>query len=126
MSNFKIRAHHGLCIRFFEGVGYSDEFIKNMADIVNRLSDNPVIEIIRDEDLVCKCCPNNINGSCKDNSLVLSYDKRVLEECNLKSGISIHWDEYQKIIDKNIIKTNKLQNICIGCQWIDICKSKIN
>ena len=32
MSSFDVRAHHGLCMSFFEGKGYSDSFTANMAE----------------------------------------------------------------------------------------------
>ena len=38
-----LRAHHILCILQFRGYGYSDEFIKNMQNIMNRLKIEPII-----------------------------------------------------------------------------------
>ena len=34
MSSFKIRPHHGLCTAFFEGKGYSGDFVRNMANVL--------------------------------------------------------------------------------------------
>ncbi len=31
MSVYKIRAHHGVCLYFFQGKGYSGEFVENMS-----------------------------------------------------------------------------------------------
>ena len=31
MSVYSIRAHHGMCLYFFQGKGYSGEFVENMA-----------------------------------------------------------------------------------------------
>ena len=64
MSNIKLRAHHGLCIAFFEGKGYDDNFIRNMKNIIATLTQNPNVTIVADEDIVCVACPNNNNGIC--------------------------------------------------------------
>lgn len=34
MTEIKLRAHHLLCMRFFEGRGYSEAFVQNMAQVL--------------------------------------------------------------------------------------------
>ena len=34
---YKIRPHHGLCIAFFEGKGYSPEFVRHMEQTIANL-----------------------------------------------------------------------------------------
>ncbi|HEZ7990826.1 MAG TPA: hypothetical protein RWO66_07705 [Ruminococcus sp.] len=36
-SEIFLRPHHGLCIGFFEGKGYSDEFTANMSAVIEKL-----------------------------------------------------------------------------------------
>ena len=39
-----IRAHHGMCVAFFQGKGYSSEFTYHMSKIIEQLekkSNNP-------------------------------------------------------------------------------------
>lgn len=53
MSECKIRFHHGLCIGFFEGKGYSREFTENMTDVIEFLNrENPVTEITLKSDMI--------------------------------------------------------------------------
>ena len=67
MQRFLIRPHHMLCLQFFEGKGYSDEFITNMADIKNILDrENPYVEIVSGVDDLCVKCPNCIGENCKN------------------------------------------------------------
>lgn len=43
MSVYKIRAHHGMCLSFFQGKGYSGDFVENMARMKAILAENPEI-----------------------------------------------------------------------------------
>ena len=36
-SPLPLRAHHGMCLAFFEGKGYSDGFTAHMRDILHSL-----------------------------------------------------------------------------------------
>ena len=35
-----IRAHHFLCMQGFQGYGYSEDFIRNMAGIIEYIREN--------------------------------------------------------------------------------------
>lgn len=43
MSVYKIRAHHGMCLPFFRGEGYSGAFVENMTRMKKILEENPEI-----------------------------------------------------------------------------------
>ena len=43
MSVYKIRAHHGMCLSFFQGKGYSGDFVENMVRMKAILAENPEI-----------------------------------------------------------------------------------
>lgn len=51
----KLRAHHLICLLGFRGLGYSPEFVENMARIADQLRSFPhtVIEIVRRPDDIC-------------------------------------------------------------------------
>lgn len=36
-----LRPHHGLCIHFYEGKGYNEEFTKKMDALINQIQRNP-------------------------------------------------------------------------------------
>ena len=58
-----LRPHHGLCIQFYEGKGYSEEFTKKMDELVNLIQLTPMmpIQLHIDVDVLCNSCPNNID-----------------------------------------------------------------
>ncbi|MBR2177092.1 MAG: DUF1284 domain-containing protein [Clostridia bacterium] len=121
-NNIPIRPHHSLCIAFFEGKGYSAEFIKSMTDIIKMLeADDPALTVSRECDIVCASCPHNISGICCTDEKVHSIDCRCLEEYGLNFGDVLHWSELKRLADKNIISCQKLKTVCGQCQWQDIC-----
>ena len=59
-----LRAHHGLCLCFFRGKGYSEEFVRNMTDVVNMLRSDPYVTVTCQADVICRACPGNLDGKC--------------------------------------------------------------
>lgn len=121
MSGFNVRAHHGLCMSFFEGKGYSDSFTANMAEKKMLLEKDPIVKIVDCADEVCKACPHNDGGVCSSLGKVAGYDSAVLERCGIKSGTELHWKEFSKLVHDNIIGAKKLSEVCGDCQWYSIC-----
>ena len=120
-ADFEVRAHHGLCIRFFENKGYSDDFSANMAKVIGKLSKNPDVKIVKKADVICSKCPNNQSGVCKDLPKVNGYDSEVLAFCGLQSGDVLPWNSFQKIIFERILNVNKFSAVCSDCCWAEIC-----
>jgi hypothetical protein len=53
----------------FQGYGYSEDFSKNMAEVIEILQNFPEheIEIVAETDSICTCCPYNINEKCQES-----------------------------------------------------------
>lgn len=69
----KLRAHHGMCLAFFEGKGYSAGFTAHMAWILEYLEqENPTVTVVAEADCICGGCPNLANGICESADLVQS------------------------------------------------------
>lgn len=125
MSEYKIRFHHGLCIGFFEGKGYSREFTENMTAVREMLDlENPEIEITLNSDIICRKCPNLKDGICRSNGKVSRYDRKVMELCGISDGERIKWNDFQKKVSDRIISVGKLGEVCSDCQWLYICEKK--
>jgi len=118
----KIRAHHGLCMFYFKGKGYSSEFVKNMTDFKNILDNNPHILITGKADAICFKCPNNINNRCTTEEKVSYYDSQVLLRCNLSDGDILPYQELRNLILHNIILPGKREEICGDCSWTMLCR----
>ena len=62
----KLRAHHGMCLAFFEGKGYSAGFTAHMAQILEYLEqENPTVTVVAEADCICGGCPHLANGICE-------------------------------------------------------------
>ena len=79
----KLRAHHGMCLSFFRGKGYSEGFTAHMAKIKEELESDPaqLIEIVQTMDVICVACPHNKQGVCDTQEKVERYDAAVLRYC---------------------------------------------
>ena len=75
---YRIRAHHGMCFFFFQGKGYSGEFIENMRRMKRKLEQNPEVVLLAEPDDVCARCPNNLGGVCASSEKTKRYDTQVL------------------------------------------------
>lgn len=123
MNDFKfsLRAHHGLCLSFFRGKGYSKEFVENMTDIKTALSSDPLVKIVTETEDICCCCPNNINGKCTSFQKVLRYDNDVLSACGLHSGTVLPYSAFEKLVREKILQPGLREKICGDCQWSSLC-----
>ena len=123
MSDFKytIRGHHGMCLAFFHGKGYSKEFVDNMTAIKEDLKSDPLVKIVRETEDICACCPNNINNKCQSFYKVLRYDNEVLKACGLKSGDVLPYSAFEKLVKEKILVQGFREKICGDCQWSSIC-----
>ena len=122
MSEFLIRPHHMLCLQFFEGKGYSESFVKNMMGIKETLEkENTVVKIVDCADDICAGCPNNIGGKCKQEDSVRLHDQRVYRQVMDHVGNRAEWDDIVKAVRENIIEAGKVKEVCVECQWSEIC-----
>lgn len=122
MNRYKIRAHHGMCLGFFEGKGYSDVFTVHMGNIKRELEHNPRIHLVNQADEICKYCPNNKDDICECYDKVLHYDDEVLLLCGLEADTEIEWKQFSSLVEEKIIKTGKRMDICGDCEWNSICQ----
>lgn len=121
---YTIRAHHGMCFAFFEGKGYSNEFVRHMGRMKELLGKNPLIRVVNYGDQVCSQCPNNHGGECDKPDQVAGYDNQVLALCGLTPGAVLTWTDFSDKVSRKILKARKRGGICGDCQWNDICSSQ--
>lgn len=118
-----LRAHHGMCLAFFIGEGYSSSFVENMKKQKTFLdTEDPAIEIVCEADSICLGCPNNQEGVCTSIGKVQTYDSLVLAYCKLENHSQLKWSTYQKIVRNNILDAHKREAICGDCSWNSLCR----
>lgn len=131
----KIRPHHILCMRAYQGKGYSEEFNDNMKSVIKSINaynyfcettdlnkDNKV-EITFNIDSICNKCPNNIdNNLCSSQDKISALDLKVSKYFNIKEGIYSYKD-LEEIIYNNITE-EIFDDICQNCEWYKIANCK--
>ncbi len=119
----KLRGHHLLCTLAYKGLGYSEEFTKNMDKIVHELKNEDVtIELINKVDDVCEKCPSKINNECEVESKVVNMDNKTIEALQLKKD-TYTYKEIKCNIQKNITE-EIIDCICGKCEWYSTANCK--
>ena len=117
-----LRAHHGLCICFFQGRGYSPAFTAHMAAVIRRLEQNPPVQLTDQTDCVCACCPNNHGNVCESAAKVAAYDRAVLDLCGLKPGDRLPYRAFHQRVQQAVLAAGLRQQVCGDCQWTSLCR----
>lgn len=126
-----LRPHHGMCLAYFEGKGYSEGFTAHMQKVLELLTGKiseseklPEVRLVTHTDEICRACPNNENGVCREAARVLGFDRGVLELCGFKDGQILEFGEFARLVQEKILSAGKRGEICGGCQWETICANR--
>ena len=121
----RLRAHHGMCLAFFRGKGYSEEFSSHMGRIKALLEADPeqVIEVICSTDDICAACPNNAGGICTSEEKVARYDAGVMTMLCPEgaAGGKMAYVDFSRLVRERILLAGEREKICGDCQWSEIC-----
>ena len=120
MSVYKIRAHHGVCLYFFQGKGYSGEFVENMSHMKAVLEENPKVRLLNSADDICAACPNKLTETCAEKAS--RYDREVLRRCGLSVGERLPYREFSRKVIETILRPGVRAEICGDCQWSSLCR----
>ncbi|KCZ73066.1 hypothetical protein ANME2D_00125 [Candidatus Methanoperedens nitroreducens] len=117
--NTKLRGHHLICLNFFRGEGYSEDFIKNLYSVLRKES----IEIVKGPDEVCARCPYLKNNRCSSDEytdeMILDQDREALRLLMFKPGEVVDW----KIIAAKIPQVIEewKARFCLDCRYQEVC-----
>lgn len=73
-----LRPHHGMCLAYFEGRGYSREFAEHMGKILDIMERDARVSLTVGGDVICSACPNLKGQVCVTADQVAEYDRKVL------------------------------------------------
>ncbi len=119
-----LRPHHGMCLAYFKGEGYSNGFTAHMAEMLEIFLTGRKIRLHADTDEICSACPNNCGGHCTSGDKVAEYDQAVLESCGLEAGQVMEFREFTQQVQEEILASDKRSEICGNCQWNSICEEQ--
>ena len=122
MSSCELRPHHALCVGFFQGKGYSEAFVENMASVIGTLrASDPLLTLRSAADPLCGSCPHNRGGVCESADKVARYDAAVLRLLGLRDGAALRRSELSARVRERILAPGRLGEVCGDCQWYEIC-----
>ncbi len=118
----RLRGHHLICLQFYRGEGYSEEFIENLENVLEKARQSGVL-IVEGADDVCKACPYLVDGKCsyKENAEeeIRYLDFLALTLLGLSSERTVSWKEIsERVVD--IIDEWK-DKACRDCEWRKVC-----
>ena len=119
MRVYNLRAHHGMCLYFFRGKGYSGQFVENMGKMKAVLEENPTIRLMDSPDDICAACPNKVTEPCAEKAS--RYDREVLRRCELSVGDTLSYEDFSKKVVETILRPGVRGTICGDCQWSSLC-----
>ena len=122
MRVYNLRAHHGMCLYFFQGKGYSGEFVENMRAMKAILEETPKVRLLNSADDICAACPNKLTEICAENAS--RYDREVLRRCGLSVGDTLPYRDFSQKVIETILRPGLRGSICGGCQWSGLCQWK--
>ena len=122
----KLRAHHLLCSLTFAGRGYSKEFERDFAQVIDRIKRNETILVVSGPDEICASIEECSDSHCRE-ARISNRDELALEDISshigkpLKVGSQISpsqlfGDKYQSSFQQRSIR-----RACFDCQWANMC-----
>ncbi len=119
-----LRPHHGMCILFYEGKGYSTGFTDHMSRVIRLLNDDTSVRITSGPDEICSCCPNLNEKVCLSDEKVHKYDRMVLDMTGLQDGSECTYGEFSRSVKEHILLSGRRREICGDCEWDEICRKR--
>ena len=121
-GSISIRPHHGMCLAYYVGQGYSDGFTFHMGQMLERFLQNPAVRLTAATDEICSACPNNDGGRCVTGDKVKRYDHAVLAACGLAAGTELPFLDFAQRVQTHILSPELREAICGDCQWSALCQ----
>lgn len=114
---YKLRGHHLFCLLGYRGMGYSEEYVKNMTRLHQTLRETPstLVEIVEGPDQLCAKFPNSGTYHCQDENIYLR-DSVILEKLGLRIGQVLSWEEIEGCIRRSVVPSD-IQIVCETCSW---------
>lgn len=119
-----LRGHHLLCIFGWQGIGYDENFSREMNEVVASLKkDDEILEPTVTADRLCRNCPHFNQSGCLKGGVdreaeIREHDKRVLSFLGIEHGKQISVSKLKTLISK--AKPHEhLEALCQNCSWLN-------
>jgi len=118
-----LRGHHLVCLHFFEGEGYNEEFVENLKRVV-RSSKDMGVEVHCGADDICALCPYLDHARCHHgedaDEGIGEMDRVALDLLNVSLGGKVRWAEIGEKIPEIFPAWHRA--FCTSCSWKWACE----
>lgn len=118
-----LRGHHLICLQFFEGEGYSPEFVGNLRKVL-KSAEVRAIDIRRTADDVCELCPHLNNMRCRYSEdaeeEITEMDEKALSLLNISAEARVQWNEIKQRTPE--VFPVWYEVYCARCSWKAACE----
>lgn len=119
----KLRGHHLICLHFFNGKGYSREFIENLRLTLDRAMELGV-EVASGIDDVCRGCPYVKEARCRhdenSDAEISEMDDFALSLLKEEFGAKIKWHAIREQMPEILPYWH--EKYCNTCAWGEACE----
>jgi len=120
----KLRGHHLICLHFFQGEGYSPNFVEQLNDVMRRARAGEPIVVVQGSDSVCIHCPHLSGTICRStgtsDSEIREMDENALDLLAVKAGALVLWEEIERKIFA--VFPAWYRSYCGACEWRSACE----
>ena len=120
----RLWGHHGICLHFLKGEGYSPELVTQLAHILKKAEAGIDIELLSGADDVCHVCPYLQGEECRYTRYadpeIRVMDKTALDLLKLTPGEITRWPALREKI--SLIFHQWSQAFCRECDWKTACE----
>jgi len=112
----------------FQGYGYNEDFVSNMAKVIKDINSSPdwEVEITAECDVICSRCPHNKGEVCKkrpDSAEELkNTDMHILKKLGLRNGAKAKAKDIFSLVNTKL-RDSDVEYICEDCEWKEKCEA---
>jgi hypothetical protein len=123
----QLRGHHLICLQFYRGQGYSDEFVANLDRVQRSAAETPAV-IVSGPDDVCAACPGlGPHGTCQQpdtgEAEALRIDALALQLVDAAIGETLSLSQARARLAGDVDAQDRWRaESCASCVWESACK----
>lgn len=126
-QGIRLRGHHLVCLQFFNGAGYSPEFVEGLSRVLARAASGEPVLVVSGVDDVCAVCPFQIGNACAyypgADADIRRMDDRALALLEARISDIVLWESIEARIP--LIFSTWREEFCRECDWRATCEGDV-
>jgi hypothetical protein len=120
----RLRGHHLVCLHFFRGEGYSEEFVRHLSGLMARAEGGEPVEIVAGADDLCRACPWLAGDACAHKegaeAEIREMDASALRLQGVSVGDAASWAALRERLPEVMPEWRRAW--CRECEWREVCE----